>query len=165
MATTTLSPSFLGKPTEICIVTNDYRRTLTGLYSLGIGPWRIYTYSPENTTQQTYRGQSTPYSLRFYYAELAGGIIYELNEHPGGGVHHIAYDCNGIPMAERIAKFREYGLDMVQGGLWKGDIEFAFFESKDAGTFFETITFPEGWDYPEPEEWFPADKAPVAGAA
>jgi len=55
--------SFLGKAVEIAIVTGDHKRTMEGLCRLGIGPWRIYTFSPENTTNQTYHGKPSPYTL------------------------------------------------------------------------------------------------------
>ena len=84
-------------------------------------------------------------------------IFEEFLEQKGEGVHHIAYDCNGVPMEERVRLFRERGFECVQGGKWRGDNEFIFFESEETGTCFETITFEEGWEYPEPDEWFPVE--------
>jgi methylmalonyl-CoA/ethylmalonyl-CoA epimerase len=62
-------------------------------------------------------------------------------------------------MEERIKGFRERGFECLQSGKWMvgGVSEFAFFESKVLGTCFETIGFEEGWDYPEPDEWFPPE--------
>ena len=59
-------------------------------------------------------------------------------------------------MAERVRLFRERGMEVAQGGSWRGENHFAFWESAETGTCFETIQFEEGWDYPEPDEWFPA---------
>lgn len=57
--------------------------------------------------------------------------------------------------------FAERGFECVQSGKWMvgGVSEFAFFEKgrEGLGTCFETIGFEEGWEYPEPDEWFPAE--------
>ena len=36
-------------------VTKDVQRTMGGLWQLGIGPWRVYKFTPENTTNQSFR--------------------------------------------------------------------------------------------------------------
>ncbi|KAF4537153.1 hypothetical protein DIS24_g11566 [Lasiodiplodia hormozganensis] len=170
MATTaTTTPSFLGNPMEICLVTRDYKRTISGLHALGIGPWRCYSFTPSNTTNQTYRGQASDFTLRVCFAELSPTMVYEviqpvsgpnifqefLDQH-GEGVHHIAYDMNGIPFEERVKEFEKRGFVMSQGGSWMGRNHFAFFETEEkTGTCFETYEFPADWDYPEPESWFP----------
>ena len=67
----------------------------------------------------------------------------------------MAYDCGGLAWEDRLEGFRKRGFEAVQSGDWRGENRFAFFESEAAGTCFETIAFVEGWEYPEPEEWFP----------
>ena len=93
-------------------------------------------------------------------------IFQDWLDNQGGkeGVHHIAYDCNNIPMEERVKMFEERGLRLAQSGHWGGDCRFAFFESEDTGTTFETIEFADGWEYQEPEEWFPAKGEDGGGA-
>ncbi|KAG8533050.1 uncharacterized protein KY384_001833 [Bacidia gigantensis] len=170
MATSSQSlKSFLGKPIEICIVSRNHRRTLAALTNLGIGPWRIYTCLPTNTSEQTFRGKSSAFTMVLCFADLPGGMVYEVIEPVSGanifsefleergeGIHHVAYDCNDIPWEDRINGFEERGLSMAQGGNFRGENRFAFFESEEAGTCFETLWFREGYEYPEPEEWFPA---------
>lgn len=70
---------FLGDVIEIAIVTRDHKRAMEGLWRLGIGPWQVHTFTPENTTNQTYRGQPSPFALRVCFASL-GNIIWELIE-------------------------------------------------------------------------------------
>jgi len=165
------APSFLGNAMEICIATPDYKKTISGLWALGIGPWRCYTFSPSTTTNQTYRGTSVPFVLRVCFANLTPTMVYEviqpisgpnifqewLDKHNGEpGIHHIAYDMNGIPFQERVEKMRERGFEVSQGGSWMGRNHFAFFETEGlTGTCFETYEFPGDWVDPEPEEWFP----------
>ena len=160
---------FLGKAVEIAIVTRDAARTMAGLWQMGIGPWRIYTFSPENTTNQTYRGAPSPFTLRVCFAEV-NGIIWELMQpisgrtifedfldRHGEGLHHISFDCNGIPHDERVAEFQRRGFQLSQSGSWMGKNHFAFFDTEDATTIcIETYSFPDDWTFPDPEATYPA---------
>lgn len=153
---------FLGKVIEIAIVTRDVARTMAGLSRTGIGPWQTYTFSPENTADQTYRGEASPFTMRVCFARL-GDLVWELIEpisgrtifadfldRHGEGIHHVAFDCNGISFAERIAEFQRRGFQLSQSGSWMGQNHFAFFETTDATTTcIETYSFPDGWAYPE----------------
>jgi methylmalonyl-CoA/ethylmalonyl-CoA epimerase len=163
-----VSDPFLGKPIEIAVVTRDYQRTLAGLWQLGIGPWQVYTFSPENTTNQTYRGQPSPFTLRMCFAQMGNmvweviepisgpNIFDEFLERHGEGIHHVAYDCNDIPFEQRIAEFARRGFSRVQSGSWMGRNHFAFFETEGATTTcIETYVFPDDWAYPEAEAWYP----------
>ena len=160
---------FLGNAVEIAIVTRDHKRTMQGLWRLGIGPWRVHTFSPENTANQTYRGKPSPFTLKVCFARV-GNMTWELMEPVSGptifaeflerhgeGIHHIAYDCNDIPFEQRIAEFTRRGFPLVQSGSWMGNNHFAFFDTESAATTcLETYSFPEDWAYPEAEEWYPA---------
>lgn len=152
---------FLGKVVEIAIVTRDVRRTMAGLSRTGIGPWRTYTFDPGNTTDQTYHGEPSPFTMRVCFAEM-GGVAWELIQPVSGhtifadfldrhgeGLHHVAFDCNGLPFPERIAGFERRGFRMSQGGSWMGRNRFAFFETEDATTTcLETYVFPDDWRFP-----------------
>ena len=166
---TTLDHSFLGDLIEIGIVTADHRRTMEGLVRLGIGPWRVYTFGPENVAEQTYRGEAAEFRLKVCFAR-SGDLTWELMEpidgptifadyleRHGEGIHHVAYDCGGIPMDDRIREFGARGFQCVQSGKWMGKNHFAFFATDEATTtVFETYVFPPGFEYPEPESWYPA---------
>ncbi len=93
---------------------------------------------------------------------LAGPSIFRdfLDAH-GDGVHHVAWDCNGIPMAERVRGFEARGYAMVQSGDWAGGNRFAFFENAVVakGVWFETIVFGEG-EFPAAEEVWPPPSLP-----
>jgi len=159
---------FLGNAIEIAIATRDHRRTMAGLWRLGIGPWRVYTFSPENTTAQTYRGEPSAFTLKVCFAQsgtlmweliepVSGPTIFaEFLERHGEGIHHVAYDCNNIPFTQRLAGFARRGFPLVQSGSWLGRNHFAFFETEGATTTcLETYVFPDDWHYPEPEMWYP----------
>ena len=169
---TPMSDPFLGKVVEIAIVTRDHQRTMEGLWRLGIGPWQVHTFSPENTTNQTYRGKPSPFVMKVCFAQV-GEMIWELMEpisgetifaefleRHGEGIHHVAFDCNGVPFADRIAEFERRGFRLVQSGSWMGENHFAFFETESAvTTYFETYSFPDGWEYPPAEAWYPSQNS------
>lgn len=127
---------------------------------MGIGPWCIYTSIAENTTEQTYCGKPTPFSMRLCFAPLqlsnvvheviqpldGPTIFQEFLDKQGEGVHH-------------IAEFEKRGFNVAQGGDFCNENKFAFFESEETGTCFETIAFADGYEYPDPDEWFPAEAA------
>jgi methylmalonyl-CoA/ethylmalonyl-CoA epimerase len=159
---------FLGNMIEVCFVTGDHRRTMAGLAALGIGPWRVYTFSPETVSEQTYMGEPAAYRIRVCFAEI-GNMVYEIMQPLDGptifrefldvhgeGIHHIAFDCNGIPWGKRMSGFAERGFRNVQSGVFADGNRFAFFATEAATTILETIHFPDGFVLPEPEEWYPA---------
>lgn len=164
--------TFLGRMVEIAIVTPDHRKTMEGLTRLGIGPWRVYTFDPTTVTDQTYQGKACEFTLKVCFAQH-GDMVWELMEPVSGptifadylrdhgeGIHHVAYDCNDVPLEDRIAEMKRRGFRPVQSGKWMRENAFVFFDTDDATTTcFETYAFPEGWDYPEPEEWYPAPPA------
>jgi hypothetical protein len=165
----TLSNSFLGDNIQICVVTRDFRRTMEGLVQAGIGPWRVYTFGPENVQELTYRGKPASYSMKLCLSfsgsmmweivqPLTGPNLYEefLEKH-GEGIHHVAFNCNDAPWQERLAAFREHGYEMVQSGLWEGRVPYAYFDTEeDTGTMFEIFDIPADFALPEPDEWYPA---------
>ncbi len=164
-----LSNSFLGKIIEVCLVTEDHQRTLAGLVRLGIGPFRIYTFTADSVAEQTYHGEPSPSSLTVCFATndeltfeimqpVAGRTIMQdfLDNH-GEGIHHIAFDCHGVPWSQRLDLFAERGFAATQSGRWLNQNPFSFFDTEAATTTcFETYHFPAGFAYPEPERWYPA---------
>ena len=157
-----VTDQFLGKAIETAIVTRDVKRTMQGLSRIGIGPWRTFTFTPDNTTNQTYRGEPSPFVMRVCFANL-GDMIWELIQpisgrtifqefldRHGEGLHHIAFDCDGIPFPARVAEFERRGFKLSQGGSWMGTNHFAFFETEsETTTCIETYAFPDDWAYPE----------------
>ena len=165
----TLSNSFMADTIQICVVTEDIYRTMAGFVQLGVGPWRVYTFGPGTVTEQTYRGKEQTYSMRLALAwsgssfweiiqPLAGDSIYKdwLAEH-GEGIQHVAQSCSPLALDEQIAEFRKRGLEVVQSGFWADQVRYAYIGSeKLTGMAIELFAFPEDFEFPEPEEWYPA---------
>jgi methylmalonyl-CoA/ethylmalonyl-CoA epimerase len=164
-----MSNAFLGRIIEVCLVTEDHERTMAGLVRLGIGPFRVYTFTSENVANQTYRGETSSFSLKVCFAinegltfeimqPLSGRtIIREFLDKHGEGIHHIAFDCEGAPWDQRLKLFAERGFEITQSGRWLDQNSFSFFDTEAAtSTCFETYHFPDGFVYPDPDYWYPA---------
>jgi methylmalonyl-CoA/ethylmalonyl-CoA epimerase len=163
-----LSNSFLGKLIEICFVTRDHRRTMDGLVRLGIGPWRVYTFDSRTVTDRTYHEEPADYAIKVCFADIGDlaveimeplhgpSIFQEHLDRHGEGIHHVAFDCDDLPWEQRIAEFASRGFAHSQGGRFMDRNAFAFFATEPATTAtFETYVIPEGFEWPEPEAWFP----------
>lgn len=174
VSATELSNSFLGGLLEICFVTRDHRRTMEGLVRLGIGPWRVYTFDSRTVTDRTYRGQEADYAIKVCFADVGDlaveimqplygpSIFQEYLDTHGEGIQHIAFDVEQRAWSDRLAEFEGRGFPLVQSGRFMDANAFAFFDTEaSTGTTFETYSIPHDFEWPEPEEWFPAP--PPAG--
>ena len=163
--TASLSNSFLVDTIQVCVVTNDMKRTLAGFVKMGIGPWSIYTFSPETVRDQTYMGRPERYSMGLALATsgnmlweviqpLEGPSIYKdfLAKH-GEGIQHVAQSCGTKTFDEKLADFAAHGCRMIQSGTW-GPVRYAYFGTEELiGTTVEIFNFPEGFI------WYPARPA------
>ena len=178
LSDTALSNAFLGRVVEVCIVTEDHHRTMAGLVRLGIGPFRVYTFDDRSLAAPTYRGENSTFGLKVAFAQNAGlsweimqplsgrTIMREFIDAHGEGIHHLAFDCDGAPWDQRIANFAARGFAPTQSGRWLDQNAFSFFDTEAATTTcFETYHFPEGFAFPEPEEWYPGPPPTGATAA
>ena len=84
----------------------------------------------------------------------------------GDGIHHVAFDCDAIPVSKRKEEFSRRGFELVQEGIWhgkKGTCHFSFFDTEGATTTcFESYDFSTEWEDPEDTIWYP--HPPSAGA-
>lgn len=93
---------------------------------MGIGPFKIYRFSPKNVTEQTFKGERGEFEIRVAFA-TQGRMIWEVmrpvsgasvmqdyleSTNSKGGIHHIAFDCaegdedtsKGVPRTGELAK-------------------------------------------------------------
>lgn len=167
-----LSNSFLGDTLQVCVVTRDMTRALEGFAKMGIGPWRVYTFSPETVSEQTYMGEPARYSMRLALASsgtmmweviqpLEGPSIYKdfLAAH-GEGIQHVGQACNGLSYDQQFAKFVAAGRKMIQSGTWNAGVRYAYWATDELiSTTVEIFDFPAGFEFPEPDSWYPARPA------
>jgi hypothetical protein len=171
---TELSNSFLGNLIQVCVVTRNFRRTLEGFVNLGIGPWAVRTVDA-SSLRATYRCRPADFTARLCLAHgpnmiwevvepLLGRSVYaDFLERHGEGVQHLAFDCNGIDYDERVRQFEERGYPAIMHGTIFGGIDFHYFAAEgDLRTTVEIFRIPPGYEFPAPDEWYPA---PPSGAA
>ena len=166
---TALDNSFMGNTVQICVVSRDLQRTIEGMTRLGLGPWQVFTCGRDLVTDTTYRGRPAEMTFRLALA-FSGSMMWEviqpvdgpttyadfLDRH-GEGLHHVLVDCNGVPWDERLRLFEGRGYQIVQSGVFAGQVPFAYFSTEDdTSATIETAFFPEGFSLPQPEQWYPA---------
>lgn len=174
---TTLSNSFVGDTMQICVVTRDIYRTLEQFVRIGVGPWRIYTFDEKTVHDQVFRGERRSYSMLLALGSsgttfweviqpLEGVSIYtEWLEKHGEGIQHVAQACNGLSLDERITEFERRGYTVTQSGAFEGKVRYAYVDTEDSTGFaIELLDFPEGYDLPEPDRWYPS-RPPALNAA
>lgn len=159
---------FLGKVVEICIVTANCRRTISGLETMGIGPFRLFEFNDRTVSNRQFSAQPSHFELLVAFAEHEGmvfeimqpvkgpSLMSEFLETRGEGIHHVAFDCQNVPQQQRREEFAKRGYPLVQSGIWHGKTgtcEFNFFDTEGAiGTCFESYTFSDDWEEPEQVE-------------
>lgn len=135
---------------------------------LGIGPWSVYTFTPEWIREMTFRGREQPYSMRLALAQV-GETMYELIEPlegpnsyqefldaRGEGLHHLGFFVEDLDAA--IREMQGKGFALLQSGRGfgvDGDGGYAYFETDGAlGCIVEAIQMPRAM--PDPERVYPA---------
>ncbi len=166
-----IAADILGDITQVCCVTNNHKRTMCSLMKLGVGPWRIYNFNPQTTTETLYKGEPHSFSAVMGYANSAntqfeivepiGGtsIFADFLEQRGEGVHHFGIKPpKGRSVTEMITAFGQKSFPVAQSGrVWGGGIAFSFIDTFDElGFYLELTESSPGFQSPEPDEWYPA---------
>jgi methylmalonyl-CoA/ethylmalonyl-CoA epimerase len=160
----------IGSIDQVAVVVRDLDEAMekyTGVF--GIGPWDVYTFSPDWISGMTFRGKEQPYTMKLALTQV-GDVMYELiepvdgpssyeeflNEH-GEGLHHLGYFVDDIDVA--IEEMESKGYPLLQSGRGMGtrnDGGYAYFETGGAlGCIVEAIEMPE--EMPPPERTFPPE--------
>ena len=156
----------LNKLNQVALVVKDLKKSLQIYWDeLGIGPWKIWKWIPDNTRSTTYH--DAPVKHRFRTAEtMVGNVCLELAMHiegttiyrdflekKGEELHHIEYISNDI---ERIfQEFQKRGIDVIQRGKVKDDSYYYFDTESIFGVIIEVST-DYGWR--PPDEIYPHNK-------
>lgn len=129
---------------------------------LQAGPWRVFTYSPDVLSYQTFRGEPARYSVRIalnpatpqleLLEPLAGPSVYhEWLDRRGEGLHHLAVYVDDAD--EAIASLATAGYPVVQEGRGfglEGDGTFAYIDTeRDLGYLLEVVQPPRTRREPE----------------
>lgn len=135
---------------------------------LGVGPWSVWTVTPDNTAEQHYRGASVGFSFRhalawsdamqFELVQPVGGpsIFADQLAASGAGLNHVGRLVDDH--AGESAALVTQGFTLLQGARFgaSGDGRFAYFASPVGDAVVELIQPPSerfvpDYIYPEPE--------------
>jgi methylmalonyl-CoA/ethylmalonyl-CoA epimerase len=134
---------------HVGIVVHDVEKSAAALAESGIGPWHVWSVTPEASTV---RGKDVPFSFRVAFAAVGdsnfeliapdGGdsvFVGFLEEH-GEGMHHtcIAYATREALNVAKTELARQ-GREMVQSADMGELGEFCFFEMPELGSIVELL--------------------------
>ena len=163
-------PVGIGFIDQVAVVVRDLDASMKRyVEEFGIGPWRVYTFSPDWIEGMTFRGREQEYSMKLALADV-GGMMYELiepfqgpnsyaeflEEH-GEGLHHLGYFVDDLDVTIRDMESKGYRLLQSGRGIGtKGDGGYAYFETEGVlGCIVEAIELPE--EMSPPEKTYPAE--------
>ena len=167
-----LPRAFVDDPIQLCVVTDDLDSMVRHYAdSLGIGPWWIQDHVPPELHNTKLRGVPTLFSMRVALAWTSGfnweiiqpldgrSVYREFLAAHGPGVQHVAVRPQNRSFDAAYGEFLERGFLPLQECEWRG-IRVAYFQTEAAaGTAFELLDFPRGYQLPEPDRWYPARPA------
>jgi catechol 2,3-dioxygenase-like lactoylglutathione lyase family enzyme len=155
---------------QVAVVVRDIDEAMRRYVDeFGIGPWMVYTFTPDWIGGMTFRGREQGYSMRLALAQV-GDMMYELlqpldgpNSYQefldarGEGLHHLGFFVEDLDAA--IAEMEGKGFSLLQSGRAfgvDGDGGFAYFETEGSlGCIVEAIQMPKGM--PDPERIYPSE--------
>lgn len=162
------NPGGIAAVDQVAVVVRDLDRAMERYTNeLGIGPWAVYTFSPDWIRAMTFRGREQGYSMKLALAQV-GPVMYELiepvegpnsyeeflDEH-GEGLHHLGYFVEDIDA--EIRNMESKGFPLLQSGRGMGtanDGAYAYFDTEAAfGCILEAIEMPQ--EMPDPERTYP----------
>jgi methylmalonyl-CoA/ethylmalonyl-CoA epimerase len=151
---------------QIALVVRDLDAAVRRYWeTLGVGPWRMYTYGRPLVREMTYRGRAQEYRMRLALAQvgslviellqpLSGDNIYvEHLDRKGEGLHHVGVFVPSFD--EAVAEAQRQGFAVLQSGRGygrHGDGGFAYLDTEALlGVIVELIEVPRERVPPEAE--------------
>jgi methylmalonyl-CoA/ethylmalonyl-CoA epimerase len=162
----------IGAFEHVAVVVRDLDRALAHYTNdLGIGPWAIYTLSPDWIRDMTVHGKEQGYVYTLALCSV-GPVVYELLEsvqgpniyeeflnERGEGLHHVGYFVEDIDA--EISKMESRGFSMLQGGRGFGandDGAYAYFDTeRTLGCILEALEMPP--EMPPPHRTYPPEQS------
>jgi hypothetical protein len=158
---------------QVCTATNDIDKTVKAWVDvLGVGPWRISTFSNESMKGFTVGGKSVEEPFKFLIGishigdieieiiqPVYGPSIYpEFLKRKGPGLHHIKEKLLGDSLDKEIKRYNSIGCDVLQTG-WFADQDVHYYINTEPKTDFimelgncPEIIVPEGFSRMYPEQ-------------
>jgi len=144
-----------------CFLVRDLERTAQQLSdAFGIGPWNIWTITPEECRVH---GKASPFSFRVALATMGGGTFELIAPHSGRSVYDEHLEAHGdgfhhtcfvYPSLEAVreakAELLRQGRELIQEGSTGDVFDFAYFVFPEIGSPVEVLYLDAG-KLPPPE--------------
>ncbi|MBS7654511.1 VOC family protein [Candidatus Bathyarchaeota archaeon] len=154
------------KISQVALVVKDLHKSIKSLWEdLGIGPWKIWTLTPENT-ETILHGRRCKSSFRVGIAKIGdisfelvqpfGGesIVQEFLDKRGEGLHHLKY---AVENPETILEnFKKEGVLILQSGKI-GDSSFYYLDTESKFGFILELSTGQALRMKPPDELYPPD--------
>jgi methylmalonyl-CoA/ethylmalonyl-CoA epimerase len=137
-----------GSMIQVAYVVRDLEAALKRQWEIcGVGPWSIYTFTPEKVQDYMYRGKPATHTCYIAVAwderiqielmqPISGYSIYdEFLETKGEGLHHVKLfhaDC-----AKAVAEYERRGYPVIQSGKFDEDEHYYLDTETDFGYIIE----------------------------
>jgi catechol 2,3-dioxygenase-like lactoylglutathione lyase family enzyme len=142
---------------QVGFVVRDLDRAMEAYWRVGIGPWRVYSYSASRFTEATYRGRPADWSFRLALATVGGFTLELIQPVSGeslyseylavngeGGIQHLGLVVEDVDLV--VEQARQAGYVVVQSGRGhgaRGDGKFAYLATADdLRTVYEVMELP-----------------------
>jgi len=155
-----LPNSFLTETNLICLVCPDIETSVRrSVDELGIGPWEFYDFVPPGQKDETIDSKPVPYTMRVAFTQLGavGWAFLEPLEGPtiyadflarkGAGIHHAAFDHDGLDYDGCIAEFVRRGLAVTQSGFFGG--RYCYFPTRESAHIIFELVDEAGGEMPD----------------
>lgn len=156
------------KITQVALVVKDCQATAKHYWDdFGIGPWKFYTLTPDNTPEMTLRGAPVSHAFRAALAKI-GDMELELIEPLDGislyaehlaahgeGLHHVGFEVDDFDRAKD--RLKEKGYEQIQGGRPFDVTSYAYFDTNKTLACLSELgsAIEEGKTLPEPDFTYP----------
>jgi len=154
------------KVVHVAMVVSDVEASVRRYWNdLGIGPWKLYTLDPSNTSNMTFHGKPVQHSFRAALADI-GDMGWELiqplddrsvyAEHlskHGEGLHHVAFDVKDFGQVTR--ELESKGYENVQSGSPWGIETYVYFNLNRGLACTAELNSKETGPMPPPDSTYP----------
>lgn len=136
--------------TQIGIVVKNLQKAMENYWkTLGIGPWKIFTFKPPAFKEPMIRGEKVDYTMKIAVSQigamqieliepLEGPSIYkEFISQRGEGLHHI--QSRPRDLNETLESFKELGIEILMSGKY-GEGAFYYMDTEPIlGIIYEIV--------------------------
>ena len=154
------------KVVQVAMVVNDVEASVRRYWDdLGIGPWKLYTLNPSNTSNMTFHGKPVQHAFRAALTDIEDmewELIQPLDQRSvyaehlsrhGEGLHHVAFDVRDFDRVTRELEAKGY--EKVQSGSPWGIETYVYFNLNRGLACTAELNSNQTGSMPPPDSTYP----------